>query len=110
MLVLMNSAANNASPAKLRSGAWGARVKGTVSEGDTVTITTRAGKSWDARVTKVVWSGDGVSICATESIDRPASRTSYVGGNGCHRCRRTATRTAQIWEECEYCGTEPVYM
>lgn len=60
----------NATPAKLKNGAWGARVQGSVAEGDTVTITTRSGKSWEARVTSVVWSGSGVSICATESLDR----------------------------------------
>lgn len=29
--------------------------------------------------------------------------------SGCAACCRTATRTAQIWEDCEICGTEPVY-
>lgn len=62
-----------AAPTKLRSGAWGARVTGTVAVGDVVTITTRAGKSWQARVTQVVWTGSGVSVCATESFDRGAS-------------------------------------
>jgi hypothetical protein len=57
-----------ASPAKLKNGSWGARVRGDVTEGDTITITTRGGKSWDARVTKVVWSGEGVAVCATESL------------------------------------------
>ena len=70
-----------ATPAKLRNGNWGARVKGTpVSAGDVVQITTKAGKSWSARVIAIVWSGNGVTLCATESLDRPAqSRRS----NGC---------------------------
>lgn len=86
----------SASPAKLRDGGWGARVRGAVTEGDTVTITTRAGKSWEARVTKVVWTGDGLSICATESLDRAsAPRTRRSRGCSCtdpgcdcltHRC------------------------
>ena len=73
-----------ASPAKLKNGSWGARVQGSVSVGDTITITTRAGKSWDARVTKVVWSGEGVAVCATESLDRPArsGSTSRSYGRG----------------------------
>lgn len=57
-----------ATPAKLRNGTWGARVKSAaVSKGDTVTITTRAGKSWTATVTRVLWTGDGVSLCAVSS-------------------------------------------
>lgn len=74
----MNSIA--ATPTKLRSGNWGATVKGaTVTEGDIVQITTRAGKTWAAAVTKVVWSGNGATIVATESLDRrptPARNTS----------------------------------
>jgi len=64
----MNATKISASPAKLRSGAWGARVKGIASAGDVITITTRAGKSWDARVARVVWRGDGISLCATEKL------------------------------------------
>jgi len=56
-----------ATPTKLRSGEWGAKVQGTVRQGDTITITTRAGKSWTSSVAKVVWSGDGVAIVATQS-------------------------------------------
>ena len=64
-----------ASPTKLQSGAWGAKVQSeTVQAGDTVTITTRAGKSWDATISKVLWTGDGVSICATESNGSSSSR------------------------------------
>lgn len=71
-----------ASPAKLRDGTWGARVTSSVSVGDTVTITTRAGKSWDARVVRVVWSGSGVTLCATESLDRRPTAHRH-GGCGC---------------------------
>ncbi len=80
----------NASPARLRDGSWGARVSSeTVSLGDTVTITTRSGKSWTARVVRVLWTGDGVAICATESDpptrSRPRRRPRYVpcGYPGC---------------------------
>jgi len=67
-----------ASPTKLRTGAWGAKVQSAdIKAGDMVTITTRAGKSWDAKVTKVVWAGNGVSICTTESTDRPARSSSH---------------------------------
>jgi hypothetical protein len=73
---MTTTTAITASPAKLKNGSWGARVRGDVTEGDTITITTRGGKSWDARVTKVVWSGEGVAVCATESLDRAPARTS----------------------------------
>jgi hypothetical protein len=60
-----------ATPTKLRNGTWGAKVSSTdVRRGDTVTITTRSGKSWDATVSEVVWTGNGVTICATQSQDR----------------------------------------
>lgn len=68
-----------ASPAKLRSGEWGAKVNGSVSVGAMLTIRTAAGKEWQATVAKVVWSGDGVTLCATQSADRPAARTTYSG-------------------------------
>lgn len=76
----------NATPTKLRSGNWGARVQGRVHEGDVITITTRAGKSWQAEVAKVVWSGNGVSICATESAGprRSGRRASQYANGYCY--------------------------
>lgn len=101
-----------ATPTKLRNGSWGAKVQSTnVREGDVVTIITRGGKSWDAQVSRVLWIGDAVAICATESLEGKPARSRSVGSSGnCSRCCRTATRTAQIWEDCPYCGAEPVYM
>jgi hypothetical protein len=64
-----------ASPTKLRSGEWGARVSGSVREGDKIEITTKAGKTWTAIVKKVVWSKDGISIVATEESK---SRNGYT--------------------------------
>lgn len=58
----------NATPTKLRNGDWGAKVQGSVSEGDYIQITTRAGKSWGANVARVIWRGDGVSIVATMAL------------------------------------------
>jgi len=69
----METNTRNGRPTKLRTGAWGATVDGAVRAGDTVTIRTAAGKTWQARVASVVWTGNGVTICATESIDRPAT-------------------------------------
>lgn len=63
----------SATPAKLRDGSWGARTAGSVRAGDTVQITTRAGKTWAATVTRVVWAGDGVTLCATGSAPQHSS-------------------------------------
>lgn len=96
-----------ATPTKLKSGAWGARTVAGVKSGDVITITTRAGKSWDARVDKVVWSNGEIAIVATSSLDRPSKRRHE---DGCSHCRPRPGRTAQIWEECDYCGCEPIYV
>ena len=73
-----------ASPTKLRSGEWGAKVQtANVSEGDSIQITTRAGKSWTASVAKVVWRGEGVAIVATRS--KP--KTCTVNGRSYRRER-----------------------
>jgi hypothetical protein len=63
-----------ATPKKLKNGRWGATVHGAVQAGDTVTITTRAGKSWEARVDRVLWTDGAVSICATTGSDRNSGR------------------------------------
>jgi len=107
-----------ATPAKLKDGSWGARIKSeSVEIGDSVTITTRNGKSWDATVSRVLWHRDGVSLVATKSAPRSSSGNrshSHSTGNaepGCSHCRYIpGVRTAQIWEDCEYCGAEPIYM
>ena len=67
----------HASPCKLQSGAWGAKTKTKVQEGQIVTITTRGGKSWEVRVTQVVWSDGKATIVATESCDRPVVQPTY---------------------------------
>lgn len=63
----MQTTITTATPTKLRNGDWGARVNSDqIREGDTVEITTRAGKTWTAAIVKVLWSGDGKAICATQ--------------------------------------------
>jgi hypothetical protein len=72
-------------PVKLRDGTWGARVQGAAKVGDTVTITTRSGKSWTATVRRVLWTGSGVSIVATRAADRGAAdrrRSGLGSGHG----------------------------
>ncbi len=73
-----------ATPTKLRSGDWGARVEGAAAVGDTIQITARSGKSWIATVDRVVWTGSGATICSTRRAATATPRT--VKGNG-----RTAT-------------------
>lgn len=75
-----------ATPTKLRSGEWGARVQAQCQPGDAIHVTTRSGKSWTARVAKVVWSKDGISIVATESADRKPSAGS---ARRCESCGST---------------------
>ena len=58
-----------ATPKKLKDGTWGARVLGAVEPGDTITITTRAGKSWDAIVERVLWSDDQAMLVSTVSAE-----------------------------------------
>ena len=101
-----------ATPYKLRNGAWGCKVAGTPTTGEAVTITTKAGKTWTAEISRVLWTGNGVALCATaQRASTSYTRTpSAPTTTGCSRCRRTATRTAQIWEECDRCGAEPIYI
>ncbi len=79
-------------PTKLRDGNWGATVEGTPVTGDTVTITARSGKSWTARITRVVWKNGKIAICATESMDRPATSAA------------PNRRRKSINNECDYCA------
>jgi len=65
-------------PAKLREGGWGAHINSDqVQAGDSVHLTTKAGKEWDAVVEKVVWTGvdsDGqaCALCTLVGKDKPA--------------------------------------
>ena len=63
------------SPAKLRNGGWGVRIKLEQKfdpSGHRVEITTKDGKSWVAKIDKVLWSGDQddgfVVLASTEQI------------------------------------------
>jgi len=86
-----------ATPAKLRSGDWGAKTRGSqsagISKGDTCTllITTKSGKSWTADH-KCIWTGsDGTALWAKVE-NRPArysqprySSGRYYAGSLCDR-------------------------
>ena len=100
-----------ASPTKLKSGDWGARVQAAVSPGSIITIRTRAGKEWDARVSRVVWTDGRVSICATEVTDHHGhsiqSGASYLRGAtapGGRRCPECGDRECpKAWDISDLC-------
>lgn len=85
-----------ATPTKLRSGDWGAKVQGSVNQGDTIEITARSGKRWLAVVAKVVWSGDGVAIVATRSLGYP--RLDDPGRHSRSRGTRTGCSCGSVEE------------
>jgi hypothetical protein len=90
--------APTAHPTKLRNGSWGATVKTAthLDAGDSITITTKTGKTWTAEIAKVVWRGSQeglhVLIVATRSTPRSTNpdrcRTCHGRGryDGCDRC------------------------
>lgn len=72
-----------ATPAKLKTGAWGARVAGTpVQVGDHITVTSQAGKTWSATVLQVVWQGSGVTLVATGNVGPAHQATGRCKGCG----------------------------
>lgn len=57
-----------ATPTKLKNGTWGARVPvidTPIYEGDSLQVTTKAGKSWIAIVDRIYFRGNGTVICST---------------------------------------------
>ena len=76
----------SASPAKLRSGDWGARVRQGLPQGATVDVkvTTKAGKTWTT-TGKVIWSDGNVSLLATGSSSKPV-RPAYSRRGECAEC------------------------
>jgi hypothetical protein len=59
----------NATWTKLKSGAWGARVEGSVTEGAELTIVRRDGGATTRWVERVVWSGGGIALCAVTDVN-----------------------------------------
>lgn len=96
-----------ATPTKLRSGDWGARVTGSVKIGEVVTIETKSGKRWDARVVRVVWTDGKVSLCATESLEpKPGARTWDPDAfNGRGRARGGMRRSCRSDGNCSSIGS-----
>lgn len=71
-----------ATPYRLRSGEWGARVKhadgSKPAEGDKIKVTARSGKTWTAEIARVVWSNKAVSLVATAPKNGNTRRRSYA--------------------------------
>jgi hypothetical protein len=98
---------------KLRSGVWGLRVEGSTWPGAVVTVVKRSGETKTERVGRVLWAGEGVSLCTIKRDEPPAWEKGYDENRStnCSRCCYVpGERTAQLWEDCSYCGTEPVYV
>ena len=75
-------------PAKLREGGWGAHINSdAVQPGDTVHLTTKAGKEWDSTVEKVVWTG-------TDSDGKPCALATLVGKDKLAGDAQTAAKAA----------------
>lgn len=73
---------SSATPAKLKNGQWGAKAQGRIQAGDTITITTRGGKSWDAKVSRVLWSDGKITLCSTSKTSGRSSRRSSRRSSG----------------------------
>jgi hypothetical protein len=67
----------------------------------------------------VVWRDEEVALATIVADALPANASparleraanKLLRDAGCGACRRTATRTAQLWEPCEKCGNEPIYV
>ena len=81
----------NATYTKLKSGAWGIRVEGTVRDGAVVPVRKKSGEVKNETVVKVLWTGNGISLCAISQMIAAASssRSSRkYGGNVCAECGR----------------------
>ena len=64
-------ARHTASPTRLKSGEWGARVPASrVEVGDGLTVVTKRGSSWEAVVQEVVWHSSEVALCRTARAHR----------------------------------------
>jgi hypothetical protein len=69
-----------ASYTKLKSGAWGVRVEGMVSDGQSITVRKKDGSEKSETIEKVLWAGQGVSLCAIKQV----SNAGHSGHSG-HR-------------------------
>ena len=76
----------------------------------TCTTRTPAGRTsyeqaWDTGINE---GGDGYNPYRDEreEAELAAAKDLY----GCSRCRKTPTRRSQLWEACDHCSHEPIYV
>lgn len=62
-------------------------------------------QAWDTGINE---GGDGYNPY-TQERDM-AELAAAQREQGCPRCRKTPQRRSQLWEECDHCGHEPVYV
>ena len=77
-----------ATPTKLRSGEWGAKIVGYVEKGEELTcqVSTRAGKTWVGEY-KVIWTNGEIGLMAQiKTRNNSRSRSSYSELDGYGRC------------------------
>lgn len=92
----------DASPAKLRDGTWGARaLTPEVSEGDTLRVMSKSGKTWEAIVDRVLVRFDDGALVRTRKPDGDR--------DGCAMCNRSDLRPRRVERRCPYCGASRVF-
>lgn len=71
---------------KLRDGTWGLKVIDTVTVGQTVTVTTKAGAQKSETIGAVLWTGPNYTVCTI--VPKPRTGTKSRLSNGrCRECR-----------------------
>ena len=98
-----------ATPAKLKNGSWGARVKGAASQGDEIQITTQSGKSWTAIVSQVTAKkAEPLSVDGEPAIiDQHWSQRGR--GPACRLCAGgCGRRVGSKYAECYECHQESI--
>lgn len=59
-------------PRKLRDDSWGCAIdNGDPKPGDTVSLTSKAGKTWTMRLAERIWAGQGVTMWRTSKLGGP---------------------------------------
>lgn len=84
--------------AKLKSGEWGVRSDQAIKEGETVTVTTKAGQAKSETVKKIVWTDGKVWLAA---IERKDAQNQARRGNRpyeCEECGERVTPGSRCWE------------
>jgi hypothetical protein len=91
-----------ATPHKLGSGEWGARVaEPGVDAGDLLRVESKRGAAWEAVVVAVIKRDEDGALVRTARL-RPSV-------DGCYLCRRSATRAVRVNGHCDHCGANPHY-